>query len=257
RDQTVIDSTLYQLKWQETDWNFSAQLPLNFTRNKWLRGLQPGLTVRFLKRTMDADIGLNFKEPNATAFSYDVYAYQQLRLSKRDIYPRFGQNLQLVFRHSPLAKEPSDQFFAAANLYFPGLFKHHGIKLYAAYQQENSGFYSFGNLVSVARGYNNLFFDQKNSFKVDYVFPIAYPDVNLPTFFYLQRLRGGFFADHFIGESNRNSLSLSSAGAELYSDWYFFNLPAPIILGGRLSRAFYKDEWVAEFLFGININAMY
>ncbi|MDY0076333.1 MAG: hypothetical protein RBR87_03570 [Bacteroidales bacterium] len=257
RDQTVIDSTLYQLKWQETDWNFSAQLPLNFTRNKWLRGLQPGLSVRFLKRTMDADVGLNFRESSATAFSYDVFAYQQLRLSKRDIYPRFGQNLQLVFRHSPLANEPSEQFFAAANLYFPGLFKHHGIKLYAAYQQENSGFYSFGNLVSVARGYNNLFFDQKSSFKLDYVFPIAYPDVNLPTFFYLQRLRGGLFADHFMGENLQNNISLSSLGAELYSDWYFFNLPAPIILGGRLSRAFDNDEWVAEFLFGININALY
>ncbi len=89
------------------------------------------------------------------------------------------------------------------------------------------------------------------------MFPIAYPDINLPTFFYLQRLRGGFFADHFMGESGQNSISLSSAGAELYSDWYFFNLPAPVILGGRLSRAFDKDEWVAEFLFGININALY
>lgn len=257
RDQTVIDSTVYQLKWQETDWSFSAQHPLNFTRDKWIRGLQPGLSVRFLKRTMDPEVGLNFRESSATAFSYDVFAYQQLRLSKRDIYPRFGQNIQLVFRHSPLANEPSDQFFAAANMYFPGLFKHHGIKLYAAYQQENSGFYSFGNLVSVARGYNNLFFDQKSSFKLDYVFPIVYPDINLPTFFYLQRLRGGFFADHFIGQSNKNSISLSSAGAELYSDWYFFNLPAPVILGGRFSRAFDKDEWVAEFLFGININALY
>lgn len=257
RDVAVLDTTLYQLKWQETDWTFSAHLPLNFTRDKWLRGLQPGVSVRLLQRTMDPDVGLNFRESSATAFSYDVYAYQQLRLSKRDIYPRFGQNLQLVFRHSPLDNEPSEQLFAAANLYFPGLFKHHGIKLYAAYQQENSGFYSFSNLVSVARGYNNLFFDQKSSFKIDYVFPIVYPDINLPTFFYLQRLRGGFFADHFIGERTNSSTRLSSAGAELYSDWYFFNLPAPVILGGRISRAFDKNEWVAEFLFGININALY
>jgi len=257
RDETVIDTTLYKLKWKEIDWNFSAQLPLNFTRDKWLRGLQPGVSVRYLKRTMDPDVGVNFRENNTTAFSYDVFAYQQLRLSKRDIYPRFGQNLQVVFRHSPLDNEVSEQFFAGANLYFPGLFKHHGIKLYAAYQQENSGFYSFGNLVSVARGYNNLFFDQKSSFKIDYVFPIVYPDINLPSFFYLQRLRGGFFADHFIGESSRYSANLSSAGAELYSDWYFFNLPAPVILGGRISRAFDKNEWVVEFLFGININALY
>lgn len=257
RDEAIIDTTLYHLKWWETEWNFSAYLPLNFTRDKWLRGLQPGVSVGFLKRTMDSDVGLKFKEKNTTAFSYDLFAYQQLRLSKRDIYPRFGQNLWLVFRHSPLDNEPSEQFFAAANLYFPGLFKHHGIKVYAAYQQENSGFYSFSNLVSVARGYKDLFFDQKSSFKIDYVFPIAYPDLNLPSFFYLQRLRGGVFADHFIGESSRYSANLSSAGAELYSDWYFFNLPAPVILGGRISRAFDKDEWVAEFLFGININALY
>ncbi|MBZ0242044.1 MAG: hypothetical protein K8F24_02405, partial [Bacteroidales bacterium] len=257
RDEAIIDTTLYHLKWWETEWNFNAYLPLNFTRDKWLRGLQPGVSVGFLKRTMDSDVGLKFRERNTTAFSYDVFAYQQLRLSKRDIYPRFGQNLQVVFRHSPLDNDPSEQFFAAANMYFPGLFKHHGIKLYAAYQQESRGFYSFSDLISVARGYKDLFFEQKGSFKIDYVFPIAYPDLNLPSFFYLQRLRAGFFADHFMGESSRYSANLSSAGAELYSDWYFFNLPAPVILGGRLSRAFDKDEWVAEFLFGININALY
>jgi hypothetical protein len=57
--------------------------------------------------------------------------------------------------------------------------------------------------------------------------------------------------------SGFNPIIISSAGAELYTDWHFFNLPAPVVLGGRVTQAFYTHETVVEFLFGINISALY
>ncbi len=140
RDETVVDTTVYKLKWQETNWTFSAQLPLNFTRNKWIRGLQPGFSVRFLKRTMNPEVGLNFRESSATAFSYDVYAYQQLRLSKRDIYPRFGQISSWFFGIARWLMNLPISFFAATNMYFPGLFKHHASSSTPPTNRKTAGF---------------------------------------------------------------------------------------------------------------------
>ncbi len=257
RNDAVVDNQLYHLKWNETEWYAAAYVPLNFTRDKWLRGIRPGVSVRQLIREMDPDVGLSFRQRQTTAFSYELYAYRQLRLSKRDLYPKFGQNFQFLFRHSPFDNEVSEQLFAGATSYFPGLLRHHGIRLSISYQQQTAGYYSFGSLIAFPRGYTDLFYNKTTVAKIDYAFPIYYPDMSLPGFFFLQRIRGSFFADWLKGSGTHTSNQLTSSGLEIYTDWHFFNLPAPIMIGGRITRAFDKNEWVPEFLFGINISALY
>lgn len=257
RNDAVVDNQLYHLKWNETEWYTAAYVPFNFTRDKWLRGIRPGVSVRQLIREMDPDVGLSFKQRQSTAFSYEFYAYRQLRLSKRDLYPKFGQNFQFLFRHSPFDADVSEQLFAAGTLYFPGLLKHHGIRLSFAYQQQTAGYYSFSSLITFPRGYTDLFYNETGVAKIDYAFPIFYPDMSVPGFLFLQRIRGAVFTDWLNGSGTHLQNQLGSAGVEIYTDWYFFNLPAPIILGGRVSRAFDNNEWVPEFLFGINISALY
>lgn len=257
RNDAIVDNQLYQLKWKETEWYTTVSVPLNFTRDKWLRGIQPAITARQLIREMDPDVGLSFRHRKTTAFTYEFYAYQQLRISKRDLYPKFGQNLQFLFRHSPFDQEISEQIFAAATLYFPGVLRHHGVRLSLAYQQQTAGYYSFGNVISFPRGYTDLFYDEATVAKLDYVFPLFYPDISVPGFIYLKRVRGAIFADFMHGSGTHQPTQLSSAGAEIYTDLHFFNLPAPVIIGGRLSRTFDTQQWVSELLFGINFSALY
>lgn len=247
---------LVDLKWNETTARLGLSLPLNFTRDKYLRGLQPFVGWEQLYRKMDPDIELQFRDNDFSLLNLQLFAYNQLRQSKRDLYPRWGQQLQFVFQHSMFDANLNQQFAMSANLYFPGLLPHHGIRLYAAQQLRNAGSYNFSRIIRYPRGYTNLFPSDASVAMLDYTFPVFYPDLVLPNFFFLQRVRATLFAD-YMHATGFHSNELSSAGVELYTDWHFFNLPAPVILGGRVSQTFSTNQTIFEFLFGINISALY
>lgn len=253
---TTLDDELYQLKWWQTDWNLGLRVPLNLTRGKWISGLQPGLKYSQVNRKMDQDVGLKFAQEMIHAFEYDFIGYTQLRMSKRDLNPRWGQVIRVGYRHSAFDDAPSGQFYIGSNTFVPGLLAHHGIRLYAAYQWQKPGLWRFGNMISFPRGYHGLFFNDNLSLKADYVFPIFYPDLNLPTVFLLQRIRAGFFGDYFMGKYNQDHSELYSYGVELLSDWHFLNLPFPLTLGGRLSYTG-NDDMILEFLFSVSLSALY
>ncbi|PKP52095.1 MAG: hypothetical protein CVT92_10600 [Bacteroidetes bacterium HGW-Bacteroidetes-1] len=252
-----VDSLEYDRKWHETDWNVGFRIPFNLTKDRWIRGIQPSVSFSQLYRKMVPEVGLSFREDFSSTIIYSLYAWNQSRAATRDLYPKWGQTFQIVFRHSPFDLSPSQQFFASTNLFFPGLGKHHGFRLYASMQAEKEGFYSYGNLASVPRGYSNLFFNDFYVIKGDYVFPLFYPELNLPTVFYLQRVRAGIFYDFISGTGIHAAKTYSSAGVELNSDWYFFNFPAPVNIGLRLSNTFTENNWVPELIFGINFSSLY
>lgn len=184
--------------------------------------------------------------------SYSIFAYRQTRLAKRDLQPRLGQSVQIVYRHSPFDNNISEQFFVAGKLFLPGLFNNNGISIYAVYQNQKTGFYSFGDLVSIPRGYHDLFLDEATAVKINYSFPIFYPDLCIPTVFLLQRLRGNVFADGLVSHHDK----FLSWGCELISDWHFFNIPAPISLGIRVSHNINNQKFIPEFLFQIDFDAL-
>lgn len=257
RDEAVVDNQLYQLKWWETDWSINFSIPLNFTRNKWVRGFRPAAGFRQVFREMDESVGLNFKYKSSNSYIYDFYAYQYLRMSKRDLIPKIGFSFQTVFRHSPLDAEPSRQFYIGATAFLPGLANHQGFRIFTAWQKEERGYYSYGSLIPSLRGYNNLFFREAWAFKADYLFPIAYPELNWPTVAYLMRLRGNIFFDYINGRNAAGTWNnFAATGIDLQTDWHFFNFPAPVNLGLRLSYRMYDQKVNPEFLFGINFDAI-
>jgi hypothetical protein len=257
RDQTTHEGEKYDLKWRETVISSGVKLPLNFTKDKWIRGFQPRIGYQLIKKDMDPSVGLDFKHDLTQSLSYDLYYYHHARTSLRDLYPRWGQTYQFVFRHSPFDETPSNQTMLGATFYFPGFIKHHGLKLFAGKQWYNEGDYDFAGLLSVPRGYNDIFYGSALSFRADYAFPILYPDMDIPAVLYLNRIRGGVFSDFMYLEHSSPETTISSAGIELYSDWHFFNWPAPVSLGFRLSHTFEDEIWAPEFIFGINFSSLY
>ena len=238
------------LKWKETDLSFGAVVPLNFSKGIWLRGARTSVSFRHLFRNMEAGIPLDFKQNSSDMLSYSTVLYNQRRMATRDLYPRLGQVVQLVFRHSPFDADPADQCFAGGVFYFPGFVKNHGFKLYASYQTENTGFVSFGNLAAIPRGYAGIHASTQTMLKLDYAAPLFYPDLDLPTIMYLKRVSAYFFADYLMISSG----SLFSSGVEIMSDWHFFNLPAPVSIGLRISYRDYYRDVNPELLFGINFD---
>ncbi len=253
------------VRWMETNLSLDVNLPLTFTSSKWIKGIAPsvGIDQRFLN--MDNDSKYQFRQSSFTTPIYRFFGYNQYKRSPKDLYPKWGQSIDLIFRHTLFADNYQSQIGAIAWFYLPGIIRHQGLKLYGGYQIDVIGADNasiFSNLVSTPRGYFNVDFPEYISLKADYAFPIAYPDWNVPGFFYLKRITSTLFYDYLSGLDQKNqSVNLASSGIELYTDWNFFSFLATFRLGVRASYQFNVTEAKAnnitaddmnyEFLIGI------
>jgi hypothetical protein len=243
-----------EVKWKETNLSLNLSVPLNFTHSKWVQGIRPsaGIDQKFLK--MDRASSLKFKEDRITVPIYRFYAYNQYKISPKDIYPHWGQNIDLIFRNTPLSDSISAQAALIGWFYFPGFVRHQAFRIYGGYQSTTTGNYSFSNILSIPRGYNNLSFPEYFTVRTDFAFPIAYPDLNVPGLFYLKRIYGKVFYDFMQGYDQGNVHDFSSTGAELYTDWNFLSILINFNLGVRYSYRFQDNSERFEFLFGIGLN---
>jgi len=228
-------------------------VPLNFTRSRWQRGLNLSSGLNMIHREMDEGVGINFRQKNTTALNYSLVAYNLDRRKIRDIFPRTGQVLRVIYRHSPFDAEPGSQLFASALAYFPGFAVHHGFRLYSAIQRGHPGFYNFGTYLSVPRGQAGFFAPDMEAMKLDYAFPFAYPDHRAGPLLYTKRLRTNLFYDVLSSPEN----IYSAMGAEIWADVHLFRMPAPVAVGVRLSYNLPQGKPVPEFLFGIDWNSIY
>lgn len=257
RGRAMVDSSLRNLKWKESDWAFSATIPLQMSRSQWLRAFRPSVGFSQTYRKMEPDIGLEFREKMQNRISFGFLAYNQRRMAHRDIFPKTGQMLQLVFRQSVASQEPASQLVVAGLFYLPGLMNHHGLRLYLGAQQNKTGLTGFGNLIAAPRAYNGHYLEDQFVVKADYAFPIASPDWSIATLSYFKRLTGRLFFDLLTGYENNNELNYSALGAEIHTEWNFFNFPAPVEIGLRLSVSSENDTVLPELLFGLNFDALY
>ena len=123
-----------------------------------------------------------------------------------------------------------------------------------AYQFMDNGNYTYGNVISTPRGYTGINLKEMLSLKVDYAFPVIYPDLDLPSIAYLKRITIHGFYDHLIGKDIlSNNYKYSSAGIELFSDWNFLSLLPNIRLGVRSTCRLKDNQLRFEFLYGFSI----
>jgi hypothetical protein len=202
---------------------------------------------------MDEDVGLRFKQDYTTAFNYSLVAYSIDRRSLRDIFPPSGQVARLIYRHTPLDDDPGQQLFASAIAYFPGIANHHGFRLYAAIQREKSAYYNFGSYLSMPRGQSVFFSGNLQGLKLDYAFPLAYPDHRIGPLVYTKRLRSNLFYDMLVAADDL----YSSMGFEVWADAHLLRMQAPVGIGLRLSYNLPQQKIVPEFIFGIDWNSIY
>jgi len=245
---------IVHLKWNETNLSLSVSLPLNFTSNKWIKGIQPiaGINQKFRGKFQNNDT-LSFIESTITAPYYRLYAYNQLKSSTKDIYPKWGQSIDLIYRNTPFSDSSNYQAGITAWLYFPGIVRHQGIRIYGGYQKSLAKSYSFSNFVAVPRGYSDIYYPEYFTIRSDYTFPISYPDFDVPGVFYLKRIYAKLFYDFLQGTDKKGiDHDLSSVGAEVYTDWHFLSILINFNLGLRVSHRFADNSQFYEFLFGFN-----
>ncbi len=252
RRNYLKDSTgVHEVRWNETKLSVNVGIPLNLSHGKMIAGLQPSVKYEIRYLTMKPGSHYYFRDSQIADVSFQLYEYNYLKTSPKDIFPKWGQTLFLTFQNTPFLSGTNNQFAAQADFYLPGFIRHQGISVYAGYENQESGDYPFGTIVNIPRGYSGLFFYQYFTLQTDYAFPIAYPDWDLiQGGFYLKRIYSHIFYD-YLNRMPYNQ-AFSSSGVELYTEWNLLNKFPTATLGVRWSYRQSEENSTFDILLGIS-----
>ncbi len=282
-------------KQNQTEVEVGINVPLNFTQNKYYRYLQPSINYNLIHRSGYKTIGIPITrsgnefvtngEPksyyrddfNYSTLEFSLYLHNLLKSTSRDVTYRWGQVFEINYQSTPLGGIDVGEILAVrARLYFPGIQKHHSIRIDQEFQYKWKGeeyesnddtyrhFYRFGNYFNYARGYANYTNDELYSLKSNYIFPLWNPDFSLPGILYLKRITGTLFFDYsrsalnyYYKDSNQKIKvinELKSVGGEFLCELHAFRFLFPINIGYRYSRLLDFNSNYHEMLLGINIS---
>lgn len=197
---------------------------------------------------------------------FNVTASRLLKQSRRDINSKWGQTLDLTWYSTPYGGDFSaNQFSVYSQVYLPGLFKHHSLWGYGAYQKTDiagvdvatgEGFdnYIFNNQIPLPRGLSVSRFRDFYSASVNYTLPLWYPDISLGPVLNIQRFRGNIFYDYGFGKGTSQQPDVTqlyaSVGGELRMDFNALRYLPQLNVGFRYSYGLQPTVSQFEFLIG-------
>lgn len=232
----------------------AIRLPLNLSCGKFYRQLEPKFQFNYMQLDMDKDSPLKFKNSNITTFDYAISYSSYYKMGLRDLLPRFGQTVLVNYRHNAFHANKGGIFAGEMFFYLPGIGRHHSLWGYAAYQEKNEKVYGFDDFIRYPRSFTDIDERTVGSFKVNYYFPLCYPDLSLGSIIYLKRLKMNFFYDYGYGKALGEHHFYRSYGTELTSDLHLLRFITPFNIGVRTTYQPLEKELYYELLFFINLS---
>lgn len=237
--------------------HLKSYIPLLFTRGRYITWLQPQVEYEYLdNRFRSVDDG---HVTGSGFLHYRLYLSHYLRLSYRDLYPRWGQYLMITYTNTPFKKALFGNMMSLqAGGYFPGILPHHHFHSQVGLQIQNKGnSYLPYNRISFPRGYPSAASKELASVLFNYSFPAGYPDLSLGPFLYVKRFRVNLFHDWSYGTDIQEivasevvsySGSYRSYGAEILADLHVIRIIFPVSAGIRLGYMPRRKEMFYEVL---------
>ncbi|MDC7219286.1 MAG: hypothetical protein PQJ59_05060 [Spirochaetales bacterium] len=218
-------------------------LPLGFSRGRDTFSLELSAESVYLYSWTD------YASADGAGFLEELEMYHSRDGGYRALQSRFKEYLSASLLHYNTGDD--DYQFSLANYYLlPGIFPSHGTGFYGYYEQNPSGYSS--NIPQV-RGSEydddeeSLMLEEQIMFKAEYVLPLFYPDCDLGGLAYIPRVSTELFLDRqWYGDGWDETVT--SAGAELLVDTFFFTLPVMIRSGLQLSHQFETGDWGMSFV---------
>jgi len=247
--------------------NNSLSLPLTFESGNYTSFLWTSFSLNYNNRY----IYLKEKgiyDYGQSEFTGRIYFSNYSHSGMRDIFPRWAQVADYSYTFFPADNEiygPMSTLRTA--LYFPGLLRNHGLRLrYESDFQEPVKFVLY-NRASWPRGYDNIISQDLKFFSADYVFPLLYPDLNIPGVVYIKRFRAGFFYDYAIGTNNtyikesgntftKGKEYFRSFGTEFISDFYILRIPFMVSGGVQASWKDINEKPSLKIILNLDIYGM-
>ncbi len=286
KDTTNTSYDNVKISWTEQKTEVGLRIPLNTTSSKYFSNATfanfIGITnvskfsnsinsARFIPAVIRNDTVRNYY-PLRTYLgngrlvfnNFSFSAYRLLKTSRRDIFSKWGQYIEVNAVNSLGGDYSGSQFSFFSRLFLPGFLKHHSINAYWAYQYtqiepnplKRDGTisnYLFANQVPAPRGQSITRAQDFYSISANYTFPIWYPDLALGPIVNFQRLRGNLFVDYAFGKNTSSSRKYTSLGGELKVDLNVMRFLPQFNIGVRYSHAVETNTSSFEFLVG-NIN---
>jgi len=256
-DEYPLNGNNITYHWQETGIGARVRIPLDLTSGKYYKGIQPFVSYSMIFRNMEENSPVQFRKDDISSLGFGLYAYHNLKKSTRQIYPRWGQTLDLRYYYTPFDDIISSVAGGTLTLYMPGIMKNHGIRVSGAYQETKTGYYNYSDLILFPRGYSNLNPYEAICLRSTYALPLFYPDLSAGPIFYLQRVKLGLFYDQSWNRQQGQQDIYSSTGLELTGDMHIFRFLAPIELGLRCSYLIERQDVRYDLLFSVNFNSFY
>jgi hypothetical protein len=253
-----------------TSFKNTISLPLNFSSGRFYHFLRPSLSADYSNNVYSrADGSYDYGQ---TIFTGRLFFSNFSRTAVRDIYPEWGQVIDLNYVSAPFDKKVlgSDLFIRTA-FYFPGFLRDNSIKIRYEKERQFQSRFIFGNRISFPRGYGLILADKLEFISADYMLPLVYPDLNISSLIYLKRIRSGFFYDHATGRGNRHFTVVNgkpsmtynagpetfrSFGLDLLSDFHLFRVPFMISGGAQAAWKDWNTRPFVSMLLNINLYGM-
>lgn len=274
-----IDTVLVNTDWRQWEWENSISFPFNISSGQYSSKIIPkvsyniarfaNLNTTALATTQSNTLGLgkyNFNDKSFTQeiMEYQLFAYNIAKMAPRDVQYQWAQIAEFNYRNTPFGdRELGNTWSAEAYLYFPGLVKHHGFKLYGGYQYKSLNNSRFSNSIKSPRGMFNLYGKHIVTAGADYALPLFYPDWNLGPLAYFKRVKlntfvdfgyqqRSFESDEGIFQINDNYLS---GGVELRTDLHALRFSAPVDVGVRIGYENQSNSMFADFLISFSLSS--
>ena len=254
-------ATLNRFTWNELSMGLTTSVPLNFSKGIWFRTLTPSVNATLTDVFHNNSTPEVFTKGWINTLTYDLGYSQYLRSNYQDMYPQWGQNIEITYSNSPFGDSNLGSIWAVqTNFYFPGILRHHGIWLYGGYQQrdENTVYgYSYSELVPYPRGYTNGYNNHLFSFSANYKFPFLRPDWSAGGVLYFKRFKLNLFFDQAMGD-NTDAIDWNlpdlyqTIGSELTAELHLLRFVYPFELGVRPMYFPTNNSWGFQFLYSVN-----
>lgn len=278
------------IKWHEQTVEGGIRFPLNITISKFYTNLSLSNYVGATRvtdfensidgggRLLPANLPQYFLESyldNGTLIynSFNVSFYNLLKRSTRDVNSKWGQAFYFQSKNTPYKGDFTGRNLSFTGyLYFPGLFKHHSLWGYWAYQSSSIKLgrvnalselrdnYLFRNQIPLPRGMFDYIdrHEKIYSMSLNYTMPLWYPDLALGPLLNVKRVRVNAYFDYAFGSDPKltsitnevQSASYASAGGELKFDINVMRFLPEFDIGIRYSYGIQPSATKFELLIG-------
>ncbi len=249
-----VDNESYTIRKSESSLNAALSVPLNFSRRQYIHLLrftgQYGWTKEHFDPNDPALPGRINIEPRLFQnglFNVD-WALQRLK-AYRNIFPRWGVTGTLLAKRS-FSPSESWLLYAEQGYNIPGLFRNDGFKIRWQVQRNSrlaNNFLPYELKTTHNLNYDYSTFHTGGLITLNYLFPLAYPEISIPHVIYTKRIAMNLFTEHFLS----NTREVTWSGVDVLLTARYFNL-LDFTAGIRFSRNWNQGSepytWSAVFL---------